>query len=374
MPFLQAAPRIAIVHYWLVGMRGGERVLEHLLAMFPDADIYTHVVDRDRISPAIARHPIHTTFIARLPFARRWYQKYVALMPLALEALDMTGYDIVISCEAGPAKGVIVRPDAVHLTYCHSPMRYIWDQYHQYRREAGFVSRWMMTLLAPYLRGWDIASAARSDLLVANSDYVRRRIAKSWGRDARVVHPPVEVGLFGRGEPGDEYVWVGQLVPYKRPDVAVDAFRANGRRLHVIGDGPMLVELKRRAGPGTRFTPRLDFAALRTLYATARALVFTAEEDFGLVPIEVMASGRPVIAYGRGGALETVGDGVTGLFYTQQTPAALNEALDRFDDWVDGFDPAAAEAQAARFSPERFRDGIADALVEAARAAAGHRA
>lgn len=359
-------PKVAIVHYWLVGMRGGERVLEHLLDMFPDADIYTHVVDRKKLSPAITAHSIYTTFIARLPFATRMYQKYVALMPLALETLDMTSYDLVISSEAGPAKGVIVRPDAIHLTYCHSPMRYIWDQFHQYRREAGLVSRWMMTLLSPYLRSWDVISAARSDLIVANSDYVRRRIRKSWGRDARVVHPPVDVDLFHRAETiTDEFVWVGQLVPYKRPDIAVDAFRESGRKLHVVGDGPMLDELKRRAGPNTRFTTRLDFTALRALYASAQALVFTAEEDFGLIPIEVMASGRPVIAYGRGGALETVEEGVTGLFYTEQTSADLNVTITRFLNWINDFDPAAAERRAAHFNPQRFKDEIQDALREA---------
>lgn len=366
MAYPAAAPKVAIIHYWLVGMRGGERVLEQLLALFPEASIFTHVVDRDKLSAAILRHPIHTTFIARLPFARRWYQRYLPLMPLALESLDLSGFDIVISSEAGPAKGVIVRPDAIHLTYCHSPMRYIWDQYHQYRSEAGLLSRWMMTLLAPYLRVWDAASATRSDLVIANSDYVRRRIAKAWGRDARVVYPPVEVGLFDRAAATDEFIWVGQLVPYKRADVAVEAFSASGRKLHVIGDGPALADLRKRAGPTVRFTRRLDFAALRAAYAGARALVFTAEEDFGMAPVEAMASGRPVIAYGRGGALETVKDGETGLFYHDQTAASLNRTLDLFDGWVAGFAPAAAQAQAARFGIEQFRTGIADALQAAA--------
>ena len=358
--------RVAIVHYWLVNMRGGERVLEQLCDIYPEADIFTHVVDHRVLSPTLRRHTIHTSFIARLPFARRHYQKYLPLMPRALEALDLSAYDLVISCEAGPAKGVITRPDALHLTYCHSPMRYIWDQYHQYAAQSGWAARAMMALFAPGLRQWDTASAARSDMVLANSRYVAARIRKAWGRGAQVVHPPVETGLFAPSRAvGEEYLWVGQLVPYKRPDLAVAAFAASGRRLHVVGEGPMLARLKAMAAgvEGVRFSPRLSFDGLRRAYAEARALVFTAEEDFGLVPIEVMASGRPVLALGRGGALETVVPGQSGQFYAENSVEALAEALDAFEAWLPAFRPEDAVARAAEFSPQRFRAEVKAAVA-----------
>ncbi|WP_206239537.1 glycosyltransferase [Novosphingobium terrae] len=352
--------RVAIIHYWLVQMRGGERVLEHLCDMYPDADIFTHVVNRAKLSPKLAARRIHTSWISRLPFATRHYQKYLPLMPAALEALDLSAYDLVISCEAGPAKGIITRPDAVHVTYCHSPMRYIWDQYHQYRRESGMGARLMMPLFAPALRQWDMASAARSDRILANSAYVAARVRKFWGREAQVVHPPVDTALFAPAdEVGEDYLWAGQLIPYKLPDVAVAAFTASGRRLHVVGTGPMLPRLKAMAGPSIRFTERLDFNALRAAYAGCKALIFTAEEDFGMIPVEVMASGRPVIAYGRGGALESVIEDRTGLFYHDNSPDGLLDALDRFEDWLPDFDPSDALSRAADFAPARFRAAIA---------------
>jgi glycosyltransferase involved in cell wall biosynthesis len=357
--------RVAIVHYWLVNMRGGERVLEQLCDIFPEAEIFTHVVDHAALSPALRRRVIHTSFIARLPFARRHYQKYLPLMPRALEALNLSAYDLVISCEAGPAKGVITRPDALHLTYCHSPMRYIWDQYHQYAAQSGWAARLMMALFAPALRQWDTASAARSDMVLANSHYVAARIRKAWGRVAQVVHPPVETGLFAPSEQvGEEYLWVGQLVPYKRPDLAVAAFAASGRRLHVVGEGSMLARLKAMTAgvECVRFSPRLSFDGLRRAYAESRALVFTAEEDFGLVPIEVMASGRPVLALGKGGALETVVPGLTGQFYAENSVEALAEALDAFEAWLPGFRSEDAVARATEFSPQRFRAGVEAAV------------
>ena len=358
--------RVAIIHYWLVGMRGGERVLEHLCEMYPDADIFTHVVDRAKLSPLLQKRRITTSFIARLPFAVKHYQKYLPLMPRALEQLDLTAYDLVISCEAGPAKGVITRPDAAHVTYCHSPMRYIWDQYHQYRAESGRAARFLMPLFAPRLRRWDMASAARSDVLLANSHYVAARIRKFWGREARVIHPPVDTSLFHTSDAvDDEYLWAGQLIPYKRPDLAVAAFTRSGRRLHVVGQGPMLARLKAMAGPNVRFSERLSFDDLRAAYARCRALVFTAEEDFGLIPVEVMASGRPVLALGKGGALETVVAGVTGQFYHDSSEEALLAALDDFEGWLPQFSPAAAQTHAATFSPARFRAAIA-AEVDAA--------
>ncbi|MFM9936636.1 MAG: glycosyltransferase [Novosphingobium sp.] len=356
--------RVAIIHYWLVTMRGGERVLERLLELFPGADIFTHVYDPAAMSDAINARTVHTSFIQKLPGARQHYQTYLPLMPLALEQLDLRGYDLVISSESGPAKGVIPAPDALHLCYVHSPMRYLWDHYHDYRADAGWLKRAVMPLLCHRLRQWDTSSAARVDRVLANSRFIQSRIAKAWRREADVVHPPVDSALFAPSddvEPG--YLWVGQLVPYKRADLAIDAFNALGLPLTVVGDGPQAAALRKRAGPTIRMIPRLSFDELRRAYARCRALVFTAEEDFGIIPVEVMASGRPVIAYGRGGALDSVVAERTGLFFDAQTPEALIDTVRRMEAWLPHFNPGAALARARDFAPERFDSGILEALA-----------
>ncbi len=354
--------RVALVHYWLVGMRGGERVLEALCDLFPDADIYTHVVVPDRLSDRLRRHRITTSFIARLPFATRWYKRYLPLMPLALEALDLTAYDLVLCSEAGPAKGVILRPGAVQIAYCHSPMRYIWDGYHFYRARAGRLTRLLMPLVAHRLRIWDAVSALRVDGFVANSAFVASRLRQAYRREAEVVHPPVDVSTFRQvdaTETGDFYLWCGELVAYKRADLAIDACAALGRPLVVIGDGEEMARLKRRAGPDVTFLGRASFDVLRDHMARARALLFPGEEDFGLVPVEVQASGRPVIALARGGALETVVDGRTGLLYADDSAAGLAAAIRAFEaSGLERTCALACIANAARFGPDAFRAGM----------------
>jgi glycosyltransferase involved in cell wall biosynthesis len=355
--------RVAIIHYWLVGMRGGERVLERLLRLFPQADIFTHVYDPKAVSSLIAERKVTTTFINRLPGAIRHYQKYLPLMPLALEELDLRGYDLVISSESGPAKGVIAPPDAFHLCYCHSPMRYLWDHYQDYRSSAGRLSRLAMPALFHRLRNWDVTSAARVDRVLANSSFVQRRIQRVWGRHADVVYPPVETNLYTPvANPEPRYLWVGQMTPYKRADIALEAFNANGLPLLMVGDGEMGAELRRRAKPNVTIVTHLKFAELCRAYANARALVFTAEEDFGIVPVEAMASGRPVIAYGRGGARDTIVEGETGMFFGEQTAESLIDAISRAESWLPNFDPARAVAQAQRFAPSVFDAGILAAL------------
>lgn len=356
--------RVAIVHYWLVGMRGGERVIESLCRIFPEADIYTHVVDRNAISKLLARHTIRTTFIAKLPFARRLYPKYLPLMPQALEALDLTGYDLIISSEAGPAKGVIAGPGALHICYCHSPMRYIWDQYHVYRRSSRLLTRFLMPFLSHYLRIWDVTSAARVDLFLANSQFVASRVSKYYRRSATVVAPPVAVEEFcpvSPGDLGDFYLWVGELVTYKRPDIAIDAFNRNGKKLVVIGDGPERKKLEKLASDNIAFLGKAPFDVLKRHYATCKALVFPGEEDFGIVPVEVQAAGRPVIAFGKGGVLETVVDGKTGLFFSDPSADGLNEAIARFEATNLG-DTCLESCQdnAEKFSEENFRKQIED--------------
>lgn len=358
--------RVAIIHYWLVGMRGGERVVERLLHLFPNADIFTHVYDPSSVSELIRSRPIYTSFIQKLPQAAKRYKSYLPLMPMALEQLDLRGYDLVISSESGPAKGVLVAPDAYHLCYCHSPMRYLWDHYHDYRASAGRVTRSVMPYLLHRLRQWDALSAQRIDQIVCNSNFIRQRIRRSWGRDAQVVYPPVDVDLYRpSGEITQRYLWVGQLTRYKRADLALDAFNRLGLPLLMVGDGELFETLRKRAGPNIEMVQRLDFQRLRAEYASAKALVFTAEEDFGIVPVEAMASGRPVIAFGRGGACDSVVADRTGMFFDEQTPESLMAAIDRFEAWLPHFNAADAINQARRFSPEHFDHGIQAALARA---------
>ena len=362
-----APRRVAIIHYWLVGMRGGERVLEALCRMFPQADLFTHVADPHRLSDMLRGHSITESRIARLPFARRLYPAYLPLMPRALEELDLRGYDLVISSEAGPAKGVIAPPDAPHLCYCHSPMRYLWDQFHIYREGAGPLARLIMPHAAHRLRAWDVASAARVDGFAANSSFVVQRIRKYWRRESDVVHPPVAVEDFAPCPPselGNFYLWAGELAPYKRPDIAVEAFRKLDLPLVVIGGPDAQVKaLQGMAGPKTTFLGRVTFDVLKDHMARCRALVFPGEEDFGIVPVEVMASGRPVIAYGRGGVMDTVIDEQTGVLFRDQTPDGLAEAVAQFHtSGLARSGPDACTAQANRFTEAAFRHGIEESL------------
>jgi glycosyltransferase involved in cell wall biosynthesis len=358
--------RVAIVHYWLVSMRGGEKVLESLCQLFPEADIFTHVYDPESVSETIRGHKIVTTFINSLPRARRYYKHYLPLMPLALEQIDLRGYDLVISCESGPAKGVIPPAGAVHICYCHSPMRYVWNMFHDYRERTGWLRRLMMPPLCHYLRIWDASASMRVDRFIANSATVAARIEKYYRRDAEVIHPPVNVELFESvpaGEVEDYYLMAGELVAYKRPELAIAAFNALGRRLIVIGGGEMLAEVRKLAGPTVTVMGQQPFGVLRHHYARCRALVFPGEEDFGIVPVEAMASGRPVIAYGCGGATETVVAGVSGLFFKEQTAAAIELAVQEFERMR--FDPVAIRAEAQKFNTNRFMTEFTTAVENA---------
>ncbi|MEL6416747.1 MAG: glycosyltransferase, partial [Pseudomonadota bacterium] len=326
--------RVALVHYWLTNMRGGERVLETFCEMFPQADIYTHVVDRSKLSDTLNRHEIKTTFVSNLPFAKSQYQKYLPFMPRALEELDLTGYDLVISSESGPAKGVITSPDAFHLCYCHSPMRYIWDLYPHYLGTAGLLARQVFPGIAHRLRKWDVTSAARVDQFIANSNFVARRIRKFYRRDSEVVFPPVAVSEFAQARqagPGEYYLAAGEMVGYKRFDLVVDAFTKLGAPLVVVGEGEQMKALQQRAGQNVKFVGRVKFSELKQRFGECKALVFPGEEDFGMIPVEVMAAGRPVIAYGKGGALDTVVDGKTGILFGEQTVDSLIDAVSRFE-------------------------------------------
>lgn len=361
----RVVPRVAIIHYWLVTMRGGERVLERLLKLFPQADVFTHVYDPAAVSDVIRAANVRTTFIQQLPRAVQHYKAYMPLMPYALEEIDLRGYDLVISSESGPAKGVLAPPTASHICYCHSPMRYLWDHYHQYREERGFVGRMAMSAMFPTMRNWDHVSAQRIDHIFANSRFIQSRVRRSWGRESSVLHPPVAVERY---RPVDdvkaEYLWVGQMTSYKRPDLAVEAFNRTGLPLLMVGDGEMFGSLRARAMPNIRFVRRLDYGALRQAYAQCRALVFTAEEDFGIVPVEANASGRPVVGFGSGGLLDTVVPGETGLFFGEQTADSLVDAVCELERWLPHFDPAQAVANARRFSADAFDRGFMAKVAE----------
>lgn len=347
--------KVAIVHYWLVNWRGGEKVLEALLLLFPRADIYAHVVDESVKDQHLFGKSVRTTFIQSLPGAVNHYQKYLPLMPLALEQLDLREYDLVISSESGPAKGVVTGPGTVHICYCHSPMRYVWDMYPDYLESSSFLTRLFMRPLIHYLKIWDRLSSDRVDHFIANSTFVAERIQKFYRRDAQVIHPPVDVSQFEvNEEKSDFYLVFGQLTEYKRADLAVEAFLANGKKLIVIGEGEQYKRLKARETENVRILGRLSNEQCRVYLSEARALVFPGVEDFGMVPVEAMACGTPVIAYAVGGALETVKEGVSGVLFHEQTVAALNECLQRFESSVEKLDMQATRLHAEAFSTERF--------------------
>jgi len=366
--------KVAIVHYWLHAMRGGEQVVEALCEMYPQADLFTHVYRPQAVSAAINAHRVHTTFIDRLPFSRRWHACYLPLMPLALEQLDLRAYDLVISSESGPAKGVITTPETLHVCYCHTPMRYLWDMYHDYAAELSWPLRWAFRPLAHRLRLWDLASAARVDHFVANSAFVARRIAKHYRREALVIHPPVDTEHFAAGDGGgDFFLWVGQLTAYKRPLDAVEACNRLRQRLVVIGDGEQLRAVRKRAGPGIEVLGPQPSSVVRDHYRRCRALLFPGIEDFGITAVEAMASGKPVIALHGGGAAETVVDRGTGLLYRQPGVEGLMQAIERFAELEASFDPVRLRAHAERFGKPRFVREFG-ALIEtltAARAGAG---
>ena len=360
--------KVALVHYWLVGMRGGEKVLEAFCDLYPDADIFTLVADLDKLSPKLRQHRIQTSFLQKL-WGVKLYQKMLPLMPMALESFDLTDYDLVISSEAGPAKGIVTRPDAMHICYCHSPMRYIWDLYPQYYANASFITRFFMAITSPSLRAWDVTTSARVDHFIANSQYVAKRIHKFYRRDAAVINPPVDISRFAiAAQTEDFYLCCGQITPYKKIEIAVDAFTRMGKRLVIIGAGATQA-LKRRAGPTIEFLGAADDALLSNHLSRCRALVFPGVEDFGIVPLEALASGRPVIAFARGGALETVIDGQTGILFHEQSADALVAAVAKMEAEHQSFDPLKLRAFASGFQRatfvEKLRSFLASKLSQA---------
>jgi glycosyltransferase involved in cell wall biosynthesis len=347
--------RVAIVHYWLLNRRGGEAVLEALCRLLPEADLFTLFYDPERVGPAIRQHKVTTSFLNPL---RRHYRTLLPLMPIALENFDLRGYDLVISSESGPAKGVLVPSTARHVCYCHTPMRYLWDLYPAYLNEWTH-SPWKRAIMAPlanYLRLWDYASAARVDEFIANSQNVRRRIWRSYRRESEVIYPPVAVDTFFWKEPEDYYLIVSELVSYKRIDTAVRLFSKTGRRLCVVGDGPEYSSLKSMARPNIEFRGRVPDTELRDLYARCRAYIMPGEEDFGITAVEALASGKAVIALGQGGVLESAPpeDRLGGVFYAQPEEQQLEQAIARFENVESHIAARDLQESVTRFSEAEF--------------------
>jgi glycosyltransferase involved in cell wall biosynthesis len=359
---------VAIVHYWLVTMRGGEKVLEALLELFPDADIYTHVYDPSAVSDLINSHTIYTSYINKLPLAKKFYQKYMPLMPDALKEFDLQNYDLIISSESGPAKGIVPNPDAYHICYCHTPMRYLWDMYHEYFGKAGWVSRFFMKRLIPGLRLWDIASSNLADRFIANSSYTAKRIKRYYNRDSLVVYPPVAIEKYLSIERKKEdfYLFLGQLAGYKRADIAVEACRSSGRRLVVIGAGGKESAVKKyKKSNLITFTGRASDEEIASYFSRARALLFPGIEDFGIVPVEANAAGCPVIAYRRGGAVDSIKDMSTGIFFDEQTPESLIKAMEKFESLEHLFsDRSLFTGHVKQFSRETFKQRMIHIIEE----------
>lgn len=327
---IQDIKKVAVVHDWLTGMRGGEVVLEAILDLFPDADLFTLLHNRGSVSETIESRKITTSFIDTLPFKKTKYRHYLPLFPTAIERFDFHGYDLVVSSSHCVARGVIVPPGVPHVSFFHSPMRYVWDMFYEYFPATGCINKMVIPFFAGYLRMWDASCAPRVDRYVANSAFVAERIRRFYGRKAIVVPPPCIDEMSDvpdRVTSGDFYLVVSALVPYKRIDLAIDAFRDFDRKLIVAGNGPELNRLKKRAGGAVEFRTGLSRTAINDLYRSAKALIFPGVEDFGIVPVEAQAQGCPVIAYGVGGALETVVENKTGVFFYEQTPEALREAV-----------------------------------------------
>lgn len=357
--------KIAIIHDWLTNMGGAERIIRILHSLFPEAPIYTVVYDKENMPEDFRQMDIRTSFIQRMPFGVKKYQAYLPLMPTAVEQLDLREYDLVISSSTACAKGVLTRSDAIHLCYCNTPMRYAWDMYHEYVEKKGTLTKAAIAILMNYIRLWDRLSADRVDYFIANSHNVANRIKKHYRRDAKVIYPPVDTDYYTPSNNIDTYyLIVSRLVPYKRVDLAVEVFNELGLPLIVIGEGSELETYQKRAKSNITFYGRLSDEEVRQYYSRCKAFIFPGEEDFGIAPLEAQACGRPVIAYGKGGALETVVHGKTGIFFEQQNHDALKKAVLYMDNNISIFDTKEIQRHAARFSTQRFKSEILDFIAE----------
>jgi glycosyltransferase involved in cell wall biosynthesis len=369
--------RVAVVHHWFVTCGGGERVAECIAALFPSAEIFSLVSSPAGLPATLAGRRLHTSFLQRLPLARTHHRHFLPFYPAATESLDLRGFDLVLSSESGPVKGVRLDPGAIHICYCHSPMRYLWDGYESYRAAMGPLTRAAFSAAVPSVRKWDRAAAQRVTFFMANSAYVAERVRRCYGRESDVIHPPIDlqrVAVVLREPPGDHYLCVGRLVAYKRTEILLDACRRLGRTLRIVGTGPEEAKLRHLAGPGVKFLGQLSTTELWDEFARCRALLFAADEDFGMVPVEAQACGRPVIAYGAGGSLETIrgtGPNATGTYFAKQTAGSAAEAITRWEhEGEPQFRSALAIEWAATFATSVFLKRYRDLVLRHAPGAA----
>lgn len=366
--------KIALVHDWLTGMRGGEKILELFCELFPSADIFTLLHVQGSVSAKIEKHKIVTSFLQKLPFAKKWYRHYLPLMPQAIESLNLSGYELVISSSHCVAKGCLPPKGAVHISYCHTPMRYIWDQYENYfgKSRASPLVRVGMNAIRGWLQRWDKKSAERVDEFIANSHFVAKRIQDYYGRSSTVIHPFVDTDFFSpspqssspRGEGAGEggyYLIVSALAPYKRIELAVETFNRSTKKLKIIGSGQWEKRLKKQAKANIEFLGWVSDEKLRLSYQHCRALIFPGVEDFGMTPLEAMACGKPVVAFKEGGVTESVVEGRTALFFSEQTVESLQQAVSILEK--NQWDPVLIRQQALKFSKRNFRDQFVSLLL-----------
>jgi len=364
--------RIALVVPWYTANGGAEKVDTAICELYPTVDVFALFCRQSSIPPQLAEYPIYSSFLQQIPAVERVYRPLMGLLPYAVESLDLSGYDLVITSEWACVKGVITDPHTVHVCYCHTPMRHIWDLYRSYLRDAAWWQRPVYAWTTKKLREWDYFAAQRVSHFVANSAYIQRRIAKYYGRTSTVIYPPVDIhnGYLSRSTE-DYYLSVSRLNRTKRVDLLIQACNALGRKLIVCGAGPEEHALHQIAGKTIEFVGRVSDDQLRSFYANCRALLFAADDDFGIVPVEAQSFGRPVIAFGRGGVLETVRSGApergsdTGVFFSEQTPASVCDGMLRFESREALFDPNAIKRHAQQFGPERFRESFSQ-LIDSA--------
>lgn len=350
--------KVAIIHDWLVNYGGAERVVEAFLEIYPEADIYTLVYDEEKMGATFSKEKVKTTFIQKFPKATKIYTKLLPFMPYAFEELDLSQYDLVISSSSCCAKGVVTGPNTKHISYVHSPMRYAWDLYHDYKNRSGKMTRFFMSIFMKSLREWDYTSSQRIDVILANSNYVAKRIKKFWNRECQVVYPPVDMDRLSPNgkEPEDFYVVFSRFVPYKRIDLAIEACKKLNKKLIVIGDGEQRGYLKSLANDNIIFTGRISDEEVKNYLQRCKAMIFCAEEDFGIIPLEAQACGRAVIAYGKGGALETIVSNKTGVFFEKQEVESVVNGIIEFEKLT--LNTEEIYLHAMKFGRERFKKEI----------------
>jgi len=362
--------KVAIVHEWLTTMGGSEKVILELKKLFPEAPIYTLVYNRKKLGKYFDKYSIITSNLQKNPLAQIKHQLFFKYMPRAFESFDLNDFDVVITSSSAFAKGVITSADSVHICYCHTPPRYIWDLTHEYLKNYNVIIRGYLEKNFHYLRMWDTIAANRVDYFIANSKYVANRIKKFYKRNCYVIYPPVDTEYFTPAKDNeieDYYLIVSRLVPYKRIDLAIEAFNQLSKRLIIVGDGPEYKKLKSIAKSNIEFLGYQPDEAVRDLYQRCKALIFPGIEDFGIVPVEVQACGRPVIALKKGGAVETVEEGKTGVFFERQDVESLKEAVYKFEQDIERFDKDYIRSHAEKFSAERFRMEFKDFLLKVTR-------